>query len=294
MGKTLIIGIIIATYNRLNLLNKLFHQINKLNIPINVKLKIILVEDGNLDYTKEGMELDSNLITKIKGNGNWWWTKCMNEGFKKAIEFGYEFVLILNDDIEIQPNYLKTLLDDYSTLPPNSILGSSSISINKPHQIESAGTKQFIKWRLKFVPYFKGFKPINENFRGIHKSWTLSGRGTLIPVSIFNQIGFYDEKLVQYGSDDEFCIRANLNKIPVYISWNAHIYNNTNLTSKGSVFKKEGLLNLLKSFFNKYSVNSLYKHAYLYNKYGYKLLLPLHLLIVITGTIKAYYFNYRK
>ena len=218
----------------------------------------------------------------------------MNEGFKKSIEFGYEYVLILNDDIEIQPDYLKTLLNDYSTLPSNSILGSASISINKPHQIESAGTKQFIKWRLKFVPYFKGFKLMNENFRGIHKSWTLSGRGTLIPVSIFNQIGLYDEKLVQYGSDDEFCIRANLNNIPVYISWNALIYNNTQLTSKGSAFKKEGLLTLLKSFYNKYSVNSLYKHVYLYNKYGYKLLLPLYLLIVISGTIKAYYFNYRK
>lgn len=288
------IGIIISTFNRLRSLEKTLFTISNLNFPDNVKANIILIDSGSKDGTSEQICQNFNQIFLIKGNSSWWWTKCMNEGFKKAIELGYEYVLILNDDIEIQPDYLKTLLNDYSTLPSNSILGSASISINKPHQIESAGTKQFIKWRLKFVPYFKGFKPMNENFRGIHKSWTLSGRGTLIPVSIFNQIGLYDEKLVQYGSDDEFCIRANLNNIPVYISWNALIYNNTQLTSKGSAFKKEGLPTLLKSFYNKYSVNSLYKQAYLYIKYGYKLLLPLYLIIVITGTIKAYYFNYRK
>lgn len=288
------IGIIISTFNRLRSLEKTLFTISNLNFPDNVKANIILIDSGSKDGTSEQICQNFNQIFLIKGNSSWWWTKCMNEGFKKAIELGYEYVLILNDDIEIQPNYLTTLLNDYALLPPNSILGSASVSINKPHKIESAGTKEFIKWRLKFVPYFKGFKPMNENFRGIHKSWTLSGRGTLIPVSIFNQIGLYDEKLVQYGSDDEFCIRANLNNIPVYISWNALIYNNTQLTSKGSAFKKEGLPTLLKSFYNKYSVNSLYKHVYLYNKYGYKLLLPLYLLIVISGTIKAYYFNYRK
>lgn len=270
------------------------NQIDQLIIPANVKLNRIVIDDAAIGHSSKTFINHFPLVKLIKGNGTWWWTKCMNEGFKKAIEFGYDFVLILNDDVEIPPNYLTTLLSDYATLPPNSILGSASLSINKPHKIESAGTKQFIKWRLKFIPYFKGFKPLDESFTGIHKSWTLSGRGTLIPVSIFDQIGFYDEKLVQYGSDDEFCIRANLNNIPVYISWNAHVYNNTYLTSEGTVFKKEGLPTLLKSFFNKYSVNSLYKQAYLYIKYGYKLLLPLYLIIVITGTIKAYYFNYRK
>lgn len=288
------IAIIISTFNRLSSLENTLLKLSKLNLPTEVVTNIFLIDSGSKDGTSEYIQKHFKQIFLVNGAYNWWWTKCMNEGFKKAIELSYDFVLILNDDIEIQPDYLTTLLNDYATLPPNSILGSASVSINKPHQIESAGTKEFIKWRLKFVPYFKGFKPMNENFRGIHKSWTLSGRGTLIPVSIFNQIGLYDEKLVQYGSDDEFCIRANLNNIPVYISWNALIYNNTQLTSKGSAFKKEGLPTLLKSFFNKYSVNSLYKHLYLYNKYGYKLLLPLYLLIVITGTIKAYYFNYRK
>lgn len=217
----------------------------------------------------------------------------MNEGFKRAIELQNEYVLILNDDVEVEKDYLTKLLRDYKLLPYRSILGSASISIDKPNKIESAGTKEFIKWRLKFSPYYSGFKFVDDNFKGVHKTLTLSGRGTLIPVEVFNKIGFYDEELIQYGSDDEFCIRANLNNIPVYISWNARVLNHTNMTSKGSVFKKEGFITLLKSFFNKYSVNSISKQVYLYKKYGYPLLLPIFLCIFFLGTIKAYYFNYR-
>lgn len=288
------ICIVISTYNRVSYLKKLLFQIKEQVISKEIELSTIVINEGSRNEIDDDVCKMFPFINIIQGTGNWWWTKCMNQGFKRSIELGYDFVLVLNDDVEILPNYITVLLNDYATLPPNSILGSASVSINQPHQIESAGTKQFIKWRFKFVPYFKGFKPIDENFIGIHRTWTLSGRGTLIPVKVFHQIGLYDENLIQYGSDDEFCIRANLRNIPVFISWNALIYNHTNLTSKGSAFKKEGFITLLKSFFNKYSVNSLRKQIYLYLKYGYKSLLPFYLSIVILGTIKAYYFNYRK
>lgn len=288
------LAIVIATFNRFEYLKELLIQINELIVPADVKINIIIVIDNSDYHFSDIDKICRYKTTVVKGTGNWWWTKSMNEGFKKAIILKQEYVLILNDDVAIEKNYLMILLNDYIKLPVNAILGSASVSIKTPHRIESAGTKKFIKWRLKFVPYFKGFQILTERFIGVHESWTLSGRGTLIPITIFCDIGLYDEKLVQYGSDDEYIVRAKTKKIPVYISWNAKIYNNTFLTSKGSAFKKEGILVLLRSFFDKYSVNSLYKNAYLYLKYSYKPLLPVYLLFAILGTIKAYYYNYKK
>jgi len=287
------LAIVIATFNRCNLLGVLLNQINDLIVPAGVTLKTIIVNDGSTDNTNHMLKTEFPQATIINGSGDWWWTKCMNEGFKKAIQLDQDYVLVLNDDNEIEKDYLVKLIYDYNTLDKESILGSASVSITKPHKIESAGTKSFSKINLKCTPYYKGFPLMNEDFRGIHPTWTLSGRGTLIPVEIFNKIGFYDEKLVQYGSDDEFCIRSNINKYPVYISWNARIYNHTYETSKGSVYRKEGLISLLKSFLNRYSVNSISKNIYIYKKYSYHILLPIYVLILILGTIKAYYFNYK-
>ena len=46
------------------------------------------------------------------------------------------------------------------------------------------------------------------------------------------KIGLLDENLVQYDSDDDFILRAKKMGIPVYISWDAIVYNHTKLTCK--------------------------------------------------------------
>lgn len=289
----MLLAIIIASHSRIVSLKEILkHIYNQEDVKFTIK--VIVIDDGSDDGTHNLLNQQFPDAIVINGDGNWWWTKCMNEGFKKAVELKCDYVLILNDDVEIKTDYLKTLLNDYSTLPENSILGSASVSIEKPHKIESAGSKELKKWRFKFIPYYSGFQFIDEKFKGIHPSYTLSGRGTLIPTHIFKHIGFYDERLVQYGSDDEFCLRAKLNGYPVYISWNALIYNHTMLTSKGSAFKKEKLIVFIQSFFNRYSINSISKASYFYSKYSYTIFLPFYIVYFILGTFKAYYFNYKK
>lgn len=227
-------------------------------------------------------------VITINGDGSWWWTKCMNQGFKKAKEIGSDFVLILNDDNEVEKDYLKILLSDYNTLPHPSILGSISISIEKPHYIESAGTKSFNKLTLKCNPYLNSKRKLTSEIKGVHHSFTLSGRGTLIPIELFDRIGFYDESFVQYMSDDDFCLTAIDNNLGVYISWNCHVYTHSKLTSKGNIYN-DSIFTVLRSFFNKYSVNSLYKYYLAYRKHGIPLLAPLYILYTFLGTIYAFY-----
>lgn len=284
--------IIIATFNRKDYLKKILQQIQNQNIPPDIIVKTLVVIAGSNDGTIEMLSKDFKEVSVLKGTCNWWWTKCMNEGFKKAQDLSSDFILILNDDNEIKTDYLKILWEDFQTLPIGSILGSASVSIDSSNLINSAGTKEFIRWRLKFVDYIYGFKQVYSEFKGIQPTWTLSGRGTLIPIDTFKQIGFYDKNLVQYGSDDEFILRARLAGINCFISWNAHVYNHLMLTSEGTAFRKDSTLKLIMSFFNSHSVNSIKKDIYLYKKYGYLILLPFFVVYTILGTVRAYLFKY--
>ncbi len=194
----------------------------------------------------------------------------------------------MNDDCEINSNFFFNLLTEYKKLPYNSILGCPSISIEEPFYINASGSKKFNRLLLKFTPYYYRNSKIDDLMAITCETYTLSGRGTLIPVEIFNKIGIYDEELPQYGSDEDFILRAIKNGISVFITFKVYVYNHTQLTSIGSSYRKDNLIKFLMSFLNKYSVNSIQKQIIFYNKHGYKPFLPFYVIYFILGTLKSY------
>lgn len=284
------ISIIIPTYNRVDQLTILLKQIHSQKNLI-FKILVIVINDGSKDTTNEVLLNQFPNVIQIIGNANWWFTRCVNEGILKSISLGVDYVLILNDDSEIDSYYLSTLWQDFISIGIPAILGSISISLKPKGLVEFSGTKNFNFYTFRGKQYLPKLK-YYENINGIYKTYTLNGRGTFIPLSIVNKIGLFDANLKQYGSDYEYVLRARRFKIPVYISWNAKVYNNLYMTSNGATFKKDNIINFLTSFFNEYSINSIKKNAYLYWKYGCKLLLPLYLFYVFIGTFKTYLFKY--
>lgn len=287
------VAVVIPTFNRKEYLKKLLDQIRVQDIN-NVIIMPIVVVDGSTDGTSEMLLNKYPEVIIVHGTGNWWFTKCLNEGCKKAIELQVDYVLVLNDDTEIRPNYIMTLWADFQTLPQEAILGSASISMEPKDLIDFSGTKSLKTWLMKKTPYFPNLTPIFPEFKGIHPTWTMNGRGSFIPISVFNKIGLFDENLIQYGSDDEFALRARKSGLPVFISWNAKVYNHLLMTSEGTTFRKDSFGKFLKSFINPYSVNSIKKTFYIYKKHWIKPLASLYIIYVFFGTLKAYLFKYRK
>lgn len=287
------IAVVIATYNRVKFLRKLLSQIHSARTS-ELSILTIVVDDGSKDGTRKMILENYPETIIINGEGNWWWTRCMNEGFKKAVEIKAEYVLIINDDNEVAEDYFEILLQDYNGIPRGSILGSMSVSAGNPSLIEMSGTKSFNRWLLKAEDYLKPYSPVNNSCSGIYPTYTLSGRGTVIPCILFHQIGYYNERLPQYGSDDEFILRARKYGVGTFISWNLKIYNHTYMTSESSSVRKTSFRKFTLNFFRPYSANSLKKEIILYWEYGVPWLLPFFILYYCLGSYKSFLFNYRK
>jgi len=285
------IAVVIATHNRSHYLKKLCSCLQNQKLPADLILKVICVVDGSNDGTGEMLKqyFPDNVI--VNGDGTWWWTKCTNAGFRKAKELNCDYVLVLNDDNEVNENYVATIFSDFIQFDSQVLLGSASVSIEKPARISFAGSKKLIRWRMKIESYFPNLAELPTSFAGVHPTETLSGRGTFFHIDLLNTLGYLDEKLVQYGSDDEFAMRAKNLGIHVFVSWNAIVYTHINQTALGSTLRKDSMLTVMKSFFNPYSSNSLRKVVYMYWKYGVKLLTPFYIVYFILGTLKARYIN---
>ena len=133
------IAIIIPSYNRREYLKILLNQLNEQQLFNGLALEIVVVLDGSSYRSLQMLQNDFRTVHILQGDGDWWYTKSMNEGFKKAEGLKSDFVLTLNDDIEVKPDYISKLLLSYNSVEEGSIMGSLSVSLSKPHQSQTQG-----------------------------------------------------------------------------------------------------------------------------------------------------------
>ncbi|HEV3413542.1 MAG TPA: glycosyltransferase [Puia sp.] len=266
------IGAVIPTFNRKDSLRKILTCLQEQRAGVrgitsipgtpSVTIAPIVVVDGSTDGTLELLSAEFPSAAIVRGDGNWWYTRSINEGIKKARELNCNYILTLNDDLTFDPDYINTIVADHLAAGPDSVIGSVSLSATTPRLITFSGVSKVTR-TLKEYNYLPKFSPVDEdNLSGIRPSIVLSGRGILYPIAVFDRFGLYDERLVQYSSETDFTYTASCSGIPVMISYNARVYENVRQTSAGAVYNNPSLGSLLRSFRNKYSINSWYKTRY--------------------------------
>jgi GT2 family glycosyltransferase len=272
------LSVIIPTYNRKNYLSRLLAQL-KNQVLSNVEMSLIAVVDGSRDGTLEMLKSKFPEVSTIHGNGQWWWTRSINEGCKFALKNRSNAVLLMNDDIEIDENYVETLLNS-AEQQPGAIIGSLNITRTQPHKVYFSGVKHITWWKAKSARYHNIFAPYDKHLTGLHPSILLMGRGMLIPASVFEKIGFFDQKsFPQYKADLDFVLTAHENNIKTFISWDSIVYSHLELTGKGVTYKNQSFFAFLKSFFQENSMTNLVHSFRYYRKHCPLYLLPLSFFI---------------
>ena len=215
------------------------------------EFRTVVVDDGSTDGTSELIERDFPGVNIVKGDGNWWWTKSVNQGIKYALaKEDCTHVLLMNDDTYFEPDYLSRLWQAQNQVP-GSIVGSLNLTFEEPHRVFFSGIKKFKLFTSKGCRYHKPLEIVDrEQLTGLHPSVALPGRGVLIPISIVKKYGVYDEKkLPQYGAD--FSYITNLHRkhqVQSYVAWEAQVFGYTEMTGEGSSFTGEPVSTFLRSF----------------------------------------------
>jgi GT2 family glycosyltransferase len=279
------IVVVIPTFNRINNLEKIIRQL-KHQKGSNFQLYIVIVVDGSTDGTNLMLRSKFPKVIVVKGNGQWWFTKSLNEGFKFADTLTPDFVLVLNDDTEIDNNYIANLLVEYKKINQKAIIGSISVTKEKPHKITYAGMEKISWWRIKRYSYPLVHMHEIDGANSLKLTKTLTARGTFVPFSILKELNYFDEiSFPQYGSDDDFALKANRNGIPVFISSACILYDNTELTGKGSPRLKPSFQEYTKQMFNRYSPVYIMLNIILAWRYGCKVLIPVSTIFAILTTV---------
>lgn len=269
---------VVPTFNRCAEIHKLCSLMLSMHLPEGISFSIVCVVDGSTDGTIETLSQNFPSVHIVRGTGKWWYTRSMNEGFKYALShLNPDTFLCINDDVEVEPDYLTNLINAYLSKGGNCLMGSVSLSIEEPHVITFSGTRAESKFPYQWKPYIKAMSEVDKaSLTGIFSSKELPGRGLLIPVSILKELNFMDDNFPQYHSDFDLCLRASKRGYKVFVSYDAILFSHVFKTSNSTTYKRIATREFLKNFFNPYSRKHLGQNARYIWRHKVKLLFPIY------------------
>lgn len=250
------VSVVTPIHNGIEETLKFLDSLDKINYP---NFDVIIIDDGSKDHSSEIIARKFPRAIRLKGDGNLWWSGATNLGVKYALGNKSDYILTINNDVEVDPNFLTALVE-CAEGNPESLVGSI-IYDSKSQELWYSGGK--INWNNGTFPH--NLEPIDY----IYQSEWLTGMGVLIKSEVFEKIGLYNnDKFPQYAGDLEFSMRAKKNGYNLIICSKSIIYNNTD-SCNDILHNKEMTVTLfLKSLFSIRSNCNLKLRYYLYKYYS--------------------------
>lgn len=217
------ISTIIVTFNPGS---KIKDTIDKLNNQVE---KIFII-DNNSNKKEKIIELNKyKKVEVIYNDKNIGLAAAQNIGIKKSIDEKFEWILFLDDDSEIEDNFIEKLKKGYYSYKDKDKLGILAPNIlfrNLEKKIAyPVKSKVFIK-RIKF----NGQKYIDDVMFVISS-------GSLIKIDMIKKIGLFKECFFVDHIDVEYCLRVNSNNYKIRVVESSKLYQKVGNTSYKKIWK---------------------------------------------------------
>lgn len=159
--------------------------------------------DGSVDEIKRHLEFDDVLV-EAKENGGY--AAGNNLGLEAAIQRGFEFFCILNNDVIVYPDTLAKLTQYLMHHPEVGIVGPGICTYENVDVLESAGSLMNFN-NGKINRFYTGKNP--KEIVGLEISCDYVGGACMVfSQDLIKRIGFLPENYFLFFEENEWCYKA--------------------------------------------------------------------------------------
>jgi len=194
------VSIIVLNWNGKKFLKNCLNSLKKLTYP---NMEIIIVDNYSTDGSQEFVKKKYPEFLLLENKKNYGFAKGNNIGFHAS---SGKYVLFLNNDTIVKPNFLEPLVEDCEKDP--------KIGCIQP-QLRLASDKSVMDQMGSFIS-FLGFlyhygyrkKYSNEKYGKQKEIFSAKGACILFPRKVLDKIGLFDEDFFIFFEETDLCFRV--------------------------------------------------------------------------------------
>ena len=197
--------IIILNWNGLEDTVECLESLKKITYP---NYEVIVVDNGSEgDDAKVLREKFSDYVHVIENDKNYGFAEGCNMGLRYALENSkLDYVLLLNNDTVVAPDFLTELVRAAESDPSIGIVGPKICFYGEPNRIQSAGGQ--INWWTGEAPLFGCTQIDSGQFDEMKEVDWVMGGALLIKCETIEEIGLLYAGYFAYFEEAEWCAKA--------------------------------------------------------------------------------------
>jgi GT2 family glycosyltransferase len=192
------------------------------------EVETIVVDNASTDGSADAVARESADVELIRNAENLGYAGGMNAGIRRALERGADHVLVLNNDVELEPGAVSALVAHAG--------GAGAVCplitfASDPETVWYAGAP-FDPTR-GYNGRHRGFGKPAAQFTGVAETDRACGAAMLIPRPALEQVGLFDEELFAYAEDTDWSLRARKAGLPIRVVPEARVRHKVSATTGG-------------------------------------------------------------
>lgn len=239
------VAIIVLNWNSFEVTNDCLHSLAGLTHP---SYKVILVDNASADGSADELAAAHPQVICLRSSTNLGFTGGNNIGLRYALQNGFTYSLILNNDTLAEPDFLAKLT---AYMDAHREAGAVQPRIFYQHNRQllwNGGSyyNRFLGWS-----YTLGEAKHTHPKYAIRKEvdW-ITGCAFLVRNSVLQQSGLFADKFFLYNEDVDLSFRIRKLGYPLVYEPDAVIYHIAGMSTKSKTKSKEGYVHPLAHYYN--------------------------------------------